>query len=61
MMADEVTDASNREQVVECFRWVGSDFEDFVGFHKVDKVNAVTLAAVIKHEPRCAQLQRSMS
>ena len=25
-----------------------SDFEDFVGFHKVDKVNADTLAAVIK-------------
>ena len=50
-MADEMTDASNREQVVECFRWVGSDFEpheDFVGFHKVDKVNADTLAAVIK-------------
>ncbi|KAL5509716.1 hypothetical protein EMCRGX_G005134 [Ephydatia muelleri] len=48
IMADEMTDASNREQVVECFRWVGSDFEDFVGFHKVDKVNADTLAAVIK-------------
>ena len=33
IMADEMTDASNREQVVECFRWVGSDFEpheDFV-------------------------------
>ena len=27
IMADEVTDASNREQVVVCFRWVGSDFE----------------------------------
>ena len=48
IMADEMTDASDREQVVECFRWVGSDFEDFVGFHKVDKVNADTLAAVIK-------------
>eukprot|EP00731_Ephydatia_muelleri_P002811 Em0001g2811a len=48
IMADEMTDASNREQVVECFRWVGSDFEDFVGFHKVDKVNADMLAAVIK-------------
>ena len=51
IMADEVTDASNREQVVECFRWVGSDYEpheDFVGLHKVDKVNADTLVAVIK-------------
>ena len=46
VMADEMTDASNREQVVECFRWVGCDFEpheDFVGLHKVDKVNADTL------------------
>ena len=23
IMADEMTDASNRELVVECFRWVG--------------------------------------
>ncbi|KAL5463626.1 hypothetical protein EMCRGX_G032541 [Ephydatia muelleri] len=38
IMADEVTDASNREQVVVCFRWVDSDFEpheDFVGLHKI--------------------------
>eukprot|EP00731_Ephydatia_muelleri_P025509 Em0017g592a len=51
IMADEVTDASNREQVVVCFRWVDSDFEphkDFVGLHKVDKINADTLVAVIK-------------
>ena len=50
IMADEVTDASNREQVVVCFRWAGSDFEpheDFVGLHKVDKVNADMLVAVI--------------
>ena len=50
-MADEVTDASNREQVVVCFRWVDSDFEpheDFVGLHKVDKINADTLVAVIQ-------------
>ena len=53
IMADEVTDASNREQVVVCFRWVGSDFEpheDFVGLHKVDKANADTLTAVIKDD-----------
>ena len=51
IMADEVTDASNREQVVVCFRWVDSDFEpheDFVGLNKVDKINADTLVAVIK-------------
>ena len=51
IMADEVTDASNREQVVVCFRWVDSDLkphEDFVGLHKVDKINADTLVAVLK-------------
>ena len=51
IMADEVIDASNREQVVVCFRCVVSDFEpheDFVGLHKVDKINADTLVAVIK-------------
>ena len=33
IMADEITDASNREQVAVCFRWVDDDFEcheDFV-------------------------------
>lgn len=51
IMADEVTDASNREQVVLCFRWVDCELEaheDFVGLHKVDKINADTLVAVVK-------------
>ena len=48
---DEVTDASYREQVVPCFRWVNHELEaheDFVGLHKVDKINSNTLVAVIK-------------
>ena len=50
IMGDEMTDASNREQVVVCFHWVGSDFEpheDFVGLHKVDKVNADAVKDVV--------------
>ena len=46
IMADEVTDASNREQVVLCFRWVDSELEaheDFVGLHKVDKISYTRL------------------
>ena len=51
VMADEVTDASNGEQVVVCFRWVGEDFEpheEFVGLHKVDSIKADVLVAVLK-------------
>ena len=51
IMADEVMDATNRKQVVLCFRWVDGTLdahEDFVGLHKVDKINADILVAVIK-------------
>ena len=50
-MADEVTDASNREQVVVCFQWVDDNFEpyeDFVGLYKVDKIKADTIVFVLK-------------
>ena len=33
-MADEVTDCSNKEQFITCFRWVDKGFdthEDFIG------------------------------
>ena len=39
IMADEVTDASNREQVIVCLRWIDEQFEareEFKGLHKVD-------------------------
>ena len=36
LMADEVTDSSNKEQLVVCFRLVDDDFEpgeDFIGLN----------------------------
>ena len=51
LMADEVTDISNREQVAVCMRWVDNDFqphEDFIGLHKVDSIVASELVAVLK-------------
>ena len=50
-MADEVTDSSNREQVIVCLRWVDEDFEpheDFIGLHKVESIGADVLVAVLK-------------
>ena len=32
IMSDECTDASNREQLVMCIRWVDSNFEPHEGF-----------------------------
>lgn len=50
-MVDETTDSSNREQVVVCIRWVGSeDFKvhvDFIGLFMVDAIDADTITAVI--------------
>ena len=49
-MADEVTDSSNREQVV-CLRWVDQHFEpheEFVGLHVVDTVASDRITAVLK-------------
>ena len=51
LMADEVTDSSNREQVVICLRWIDEQFdahEDFVGLHKVKSIGANVLVAVLK-------------
>ena len=48
IMADETTDASNKEQVVICVRWVDNNFEaheEFIGMHEVDSINATTLSA----------------
>ena len=45
-MADEVTDASNREQVVICLRRVDKLFdlhEEFIGLYKVDETSANTI------------------
>lgn len=50
ILADETTDISNREQVVICLRWVDDDLdvhEDFIGLHKVDRIDAATIKTVI--------------
>ena len=54
VMADEVTDSSNREQVVVCLQWIDEDFEpheDFIGLHKVESIGADVLVAVSKDTP----------
>ena len=51
IMADETTDASNKEQVVICMRWVDNNVkahEKFIGMHEVDSINATTLYQVMK-------------
>ena len=51
IMADKVTDSSNREQVVVCLRWVDQHFEpheEFVDLHMVDTVASDRIIAVLK-------------
>ena len=51
IMADEVTDASNREQVVICLRRVDAYFEaheEFIGLYKVDETSANTITKALK-------------
>ena len=51
LMADEVTDTSNREQVAICICWVDSNFqrhEEFIGLRKVNTITAVELVAILK-------------
>lgn len=51
IMADETTDASNREQLVICLRWIDSNLiphEDFIGLYQIGKTNAQTITTVIK-------------
>ena len=51
LMADEVTDVSNKEQVAICLRSVSDGLEvieDFIGMHYVDSIKADTLTEVLK-------------
>ena len=51
IMADEVTDCSNKEQVAVCFRTVDENFEpqeSFVGLHVVESIQADVLVEVLK-------------
>ena len=51
LMADEVTDSSNREQVAICLGWIDENFdahEDFIGLHIVESIGADVLVAALK-------------
>ena len=51
LMADEVTDVSNREQVVVCMHWVDGELEpheDFLGLYKVDDIQSNTIVAILQ-------------
>ena len=51
IMSDKCTDASNREQLVICIRWVDSNLEvheEFIGLYKVENIQTDTIVAVIK-------------
>ena len=62
LMADEVTDVSNREQVAICIRWVDIDFqphEEFIGLYKANTIAAVELVAILKDSLLRMNLNRS--
>lgn len=52
LMADEVTDLSNREQFVVCLRWVDHETfevnEDLIGLYQVDDITSLTLYSTLK-------------
>lgn len=51
LMADEVTDVANKEQVAICIRSVNEEFEaneDFVGMYSVECIKADTITQVLK-------------
>ena len=47
IMVDEMTDISNKEQVVICFCWVDQLLEAFIGLYKVESTKSAMLIAVI--------------
>ena len=50
-MADEATDASNKEQFVICLRWADDEFEaheEFIGLYEIFNLTVNTLVAAIK-------------
>lgn len=62
IMADEVTDSSNREQFVLCFRSVSNSFEvseDLIGLYNVDDITSATLVSTIKDVLLCFTLSIS--
>ena len=50
-VCDECTDASNREQLAICIRWVDNQLqphEDFIGLCQLDETNADFITRTIK-------------
>jgi len=50
IMANEVTDASNQEQVVVCMHWVDNELqphENFLGLYKVDNIESNTIVGIL--------------
>ena len=50
-MADEATDAGNKEQLTIVFRWVDEALlihEDFIGLHEIDDASAAGIMEMIK-------------
>ena len=59
LIADEVTDVSNREQVVVCMHWVDGELEpheDFRGLYKVDDIQSNTIVAILQDILKCLNL-----
>ena len=52
IMCDECTDASNKEKLVICIRWIGNSdlevHEDVIGLYAVADISAATIVKVIK-------------
>ena len=52
IMCDECTDASNKEQLVICIRWISNSdlevHEDVIGLYAIDNISASTIVHVIK-------------
>ena len=46
LMADETTDAANKEQLVVVYRWIDDEFtvyEEFVGLHELEKTDSQSI------------------
>lgn len=61
--SDEVTDASNHEQVIVCLRWVDAHLvahEEFIGLHHVADITTNTVVGVLKDTVLRMNLNLSM-
>ena len=52
IMCDECTDASNKEQLVICIRWIGNSdlevHEDVIGLYTIADISAATIAKSLR-------------